>query len=67
MTGAKLSANSNVYIPNPYDRKSTQDGTTAMVMGDINVISELDGRAVGYGTSRFSSEEMSLDDKRRQY
>lgn len=67
LTGSKLSANSNVYLPNPYDRKSTRDGSTAMVMGDINVVSELDGRAVGYGTSRFSSEEMSLDDKRRQY
>lgn len=67
MTGAKLAANSNVYLPNPYDRKSTKDGSSAMVMGDIHTTVDLDGRVAGYGVARYSSEEMALDDKRRQY
>lgn len=67
LTGAKLAANSNVFMPNPYDRKSTSDGSTAMVVGDIHTTVDLDGRVVGYGVSKYSSEEMAIDEKRREY
>ncbi len=66
LTAGKIAANSNVYLPNAYDREETKNGSTAMVTGDITVISTLDGRSVGYGTSKYSSEEMALDEKRRR-
>lgn len=67
LTAGKIAANSNVYLPNPYDRKQNKDGTTAMVTGDVKTTVELDGRAVGYSTSRYSSEEMVLLKKRKDY
>lgn len=66
-SGYKIAANSGVYSPNPYDRYVTKSGQSAMVTGDITVTSILDGRAVGYGTSRFASEEQALNDLRRSY
>lgn len=67
LTAGKIAANSDVYLPNPYDRKKTEDGTTAMIIGDVNTTVDLDGRAVGYSTSRYSSEEMVLLKKRMAY
>lgn len=67
LTAGKIAANSNVYLPNPYDRKTTKEGLTAAVSGDVYTTVELDGRAVGYSVSNYSSEEQALEDKRRKY
>ena len=67
LTAGKIAANSNVYLPSPYDKTQTDNGVTAMVAGDITVISEIDGRVAGYSTARYSSEEQALDSKRRRY
>ena len=67
LTAGKIAANSNVYLPNPYDRKQNKNGSTAMITGDIHTTVELDGRSVGYSTSKYSSEEKALDEKRRTY
>ncbi|EHR33436.1 phage tail tape measure protein, TP901 family, core region [Helcococcus kunzii ATCC 51366] len=67
LTAGKIAANSNVYLPSPYDRKEIKSGSTAMIIGDIHTTVDLEGRTVGYSTARYSSEEQALDSKRRRY